>query len=198
MRVHYRFAECVYILDVKKKINDFGTISSLFTTRLCCEGKSDRNFTRSITVKLYVKKLLHCRQLMHYAEEHEKANQNPTEYLSNPINAYLLVKRLTSDWKSTEELLQDDLHKGWTFFKTVQLFDVAFVYEPFFVSRRSCKELDQTQRRCEVSNGRRSEWCCDCVDTITRYVQSGYNVISQRRTKWYQVQHPIIVYVCIY
>lgn len=50
--------------------------------------------------------------MVHYTREHEKANENPTEYLANPINAYLLVKRLTTDWKATEELLRDDLQRG--------------------------------------------------------------------------------------
>ncbi|XP_075211186.1 prolyl 4-hydroxylase subunit alpha-1 isoform X3 [Lycorma delicatula] len=42
-----------------------------------------------------------------YAKEHEEASVDISSYLSNPINAYLLVKRLTSDWKQTESLMVD-------------------------------------------------------------------------------------------
>lgn len=52
------------------------------------------------------------RRVQHYAEEHDKANKDATEYLSNPINAYLLVKRLTSDWEATENFIKDDLYQG--------------------------------------------------------------------------------------
>lgn len=67
--------------------------------------------------------------MAHYAEEQEKANQNPTEYLANPINAYLLVKRLTTDWKNTEDLLQDDLYQGndcSTFERHDSIFEFSF------------------------------------------------------------------------
>lgn len=50
--------------------------------------------------------------MAHYTSEHEKAHKDPTDYLSNPINAYLLVKRLTADWKATEDLIKNDLYEG--------------------------------------------------------------------------------------
>jgi prolyl 4-hydroxylase len=42
-----------------------------------------------------------------YEKEHSIASRDVTNYLSNPINDYLLVKRLTSDWHKTEKLMQD-------------------------------------------------------------------------------------------
>lgn len=45
------------------------------------------------------------RKVEGYRAEHRLASQNVGEYLSNPINAYLLVKRLTTDWKATEKLM---------------------------------------------------------------------------------------------
>ncbi|XP_050536109.1 prolyl 4-hydroxylase subunit alpha-1-like [Daktulosphaira vitifoliae] len=42
-----------------------------------------------------------------YEKEHKIAAKDITNYLSNPINDYLLVKRLTSDWYKTEKLMQD-------------------------------------------------------------------------------------------
>ncbi|XP_050588502.1 prolyl 4-hydroxylase subunit alpha-1 isoform X1 [Bombus affinis] len=47
-----------------------------------------------------------------YAREHEEASRNIQQYLSNPINAYLLVKRLTTDWKRVEELITQDVGKS--------------------------------------------------------------------------------------
>lgn len=46
-----------------------------------------------------------------YAREHEEASQDVQGYLSNPINAYLLVKRLTTDWKEVEAQMVDDVGK---------------------------------------------------------------------------------------
>lgn len=45
------------------------------------------------------------RQLTEYKKEHRKAVENISTYIYNPINAYLLTKRLTMDWKSIEASL---------------------------------------------------------------------------------------------
>nr|CAD7265071.1 unnamed protein product [Timema shepardi] len=52
------------------------------------------------------------RQAGEYAKEHEEASQDVQGYLSNPINAYLLVKRLTTDWKQVESFMVDDITQG--------------------------------------------------------------------------------------
>ncbi|XP_046465061.1 prolyl 4-hydroxylase subunit alpha-1 isoform X1 [Neodiprion pinetum] len=52
------------------------------------------------------------RNVEDYAREHEEASRNIQQYLSNPINAYLLVKRLTTDWKRIEELITEDVGKA--------------------------------------------------------------------------------------
>ena len=54
------------------------------------------------------------RHAAEYAREHEEASQDVQGYLSNPINAYLLVKRLTTDWKEVETQMVDDAGKGTT------------------------------------------------------------------------------------
>ena len=41
----------------------------------------------------------------HYHRISQIASQDSESYLSNPVNAYLLVKRLTSDWKTVESLV---------------------------------------------------------------------------------------------
>jgi len=39
---------------------------------------------------------------LEFKKEHEIASRDVSEYLMNPLNAYLLVKRLTTDWKNLE------------------------------------------------------------------------------------------------
>lgn len=58
--------------------------------------------------------LLNDRKLEDYQREHADAAAEVTEYLSNPINAFLLTKRLTSDWKSVESVMSFDAGKGIT------------------------------------------------------------------------------------
>ncbi|GLG99303.1 Prolyl 4-hydroxylase subunit alpha-2 [Gryllus bimaculatus] len=52
------------------------------------------------------------RHYSEYAKEHDEASQDVQAYLSNPINAYLLVKRLTTDWKSVESQMVKDVGEG--------------------------------------------------------------------------------------
>lgn len=52
------------------------------------------------------------RHAENYEKEHSIAAKDVTNYLSNPINDYLLVKRLTSDWHKTEKLMQDPYYES--------------------------------------------------------------------------------------
>lgn len=47
-----------------------------------------------------------------YQREHSEASADIAAYLSNPINAYLLTKRLTSDWRSIEDVMTFDVGGG--------------------------------------------------------------------------------------
>lgn len=47
-----------------------------------------------------------------YQREHSEASADISVYLSNPINAYLLTKRLTSDWRSIEDVMSFDVGGG--------------------------------------------------------------------------------------
>lgn len=54
-------------------------------------------------------RLSQLRQMtQHYADLHSIASKDVDSYLANPINAYLLVKRLTTDWQLVEHLLSSD------------------------------------------------------------------------------------------
>ncbi|CRK94746.1 CLUMA_CG008246, isoform A [Clunio marinus] len=44
-----------------------------------------------------------------YQREHAEAGKDVSSYLLNPINAYLLTKRLTSDWKDLEQIMTMDV-----------------------------------------------------------------------------------------
>ncbi|XP_055848271.1 prolyl 4-hydroxylase subunit alpha-1-like [Episyrphus balteatus] len=52
-----------------------------------------------------------------YRREHTEASADISTYVSNPINAYLLTKRLTSDWKQVENLMAQDV--GSEFLKNI-------------------------------------------------------------------------------
>jgi len=49
------------------------------------------------------------RKYIEFTSEHEEASKDPNFYLSNPLNAFLLVKRLTVDWKDVETTIKNDL-----------------------------------------------------------------------------------------
>ncbi|XP_055380893.1 prolyl 4-hydroxylase subunit alpha-1 [Condylostylus longicornis] len=48
-------------------------------------------------------------KMQEYQREHSDASRDIQAYLSNPINAYLLTKRLTLDWKQVENLMSYDV-----------------------------------------------------------------------------------------
>ena len=52
------------------------------------------------------------RFLEEYESLYEEAAPNVGKYLANPINAYLLVKRLTSDWKQVEGVMTQNVGPG--------------------------------------------------------------------------------------
>ena len=54
-------------------------------------------------------RLSQLRQLSaHYSRMHSIASKDVDNYLANPINAYLLVKRLTTDWKLVEHFIHNN------------------------------------------------------------------------------------------
>lgn len=55
------------------------------------------------------KKLNYLKQkITEYQREHNEAKKDVSSYLLNPINAYLLTKRLTNDWREIEQLMTSD------------------------------------------------------------------------------------------
>jgi len=56
------------------------------------------------------KKLDYLKQKVEeYQREHNEAAKDVSGYLLNPINAYLLTKRLTSDWRDLEQIMTMDV-----------------------------------------------------------------------------------------
>ena len=55
---------------------------------------------------------LSTRYLEDYESMYQEASADVTKYLANPINAYLLVKRLTSDWKQVEGVMTQNVGPG--------------------------------------------------------------------------------------
>lgn len=48
-------------------------------------------------------------KIKEYQREHDEASKDVSSYLLNPINAYLLTKRLTSDWRDLEQIMTMDV-----------------------------------------------------------------------------------------
>lgn len=65
--------------------------------------------------KYYNEALIFSR-VIEYQREHNEASADITAYLSNPINAFMLTKRLTSDWKSIENVMSFDVGAGKQYF----------------------------------------------------------------------------------
>jgi prolyl 4-hydroxylase len=43
---------------------------------------------------------------------HQEASADVSKFLASPVNAYLLVKRLTSDWKKVERVISRNAGSG--------------------------------------------------------------------------------------
>lgn len=50
--------------------------------------------------------------LAQYEAAYKEASQDTSKYLANPINAFLIVKHLTADWKKVEELMAKNVAAG--------------------------------------------------------------------------------------
>lgn len=73
--------------------------------------KTEQNIVKNLNDYLdnEEKRLKSLKQLAyHYNKLNLLANQDVQTYLSNPVNAYLLVKRLTTDWNLVEYLIDSD------------------------------------------------------------------------------------------
>merc|ERR1711953_859736 len=49
------------------------------------------------------------RYITDYEAIQNMANSNVEKYIGNPLNSYLLIKRLTSDWKEVKTLMTSNL-----------------------------------------------------------------------------------------
>ncbi|XP_052860862.1 prolyl 4-hydroxylase subunit alpha-1-like [Anopheles cruzii] len=63
-------------------------------------------------VQAQEEKLLQLRRkVQEYRREHAEAARDVSAYLSNPVNAFLLTKRLTTDWRYVENLMTYEVGK---------------------------------------------------------------------------------------
>uniref|UniRef100_A0A182PPX1 procollagen-proline 4-dioxygenase n=1 Tax=Anopheles epiroticus TaxID=199890 RepID=A0A182PPX1_9DIPT len=63
-------------------------------------------------VQAQEEKLMQLRQkVQEYRREHSEAARDVSAYLSNPVNAFLLTKRLTTDWRYVENLMTYEVGK---------------------------------------------------------------------------------------
>lgn len=79
--------------------------------------------------------------LEEYESIYQEASADVTTYLANPINAYLLVKRLTSDWRQVEGVMTQNVGPGRSpqptssFISHLFVVIIIFVYILFVVFR---------------------------------------------------------------
>lgn len=66
-------------------------------------------YTRVNCNRIQIDVLGFVRRISEYQREHDEASRDIGKYISNPINAYLLTKRLTSDWKAVEQVMAHDV-----------------------------------------------------------------------------------------
>jgi len=50
--------------------------------------------------------------LEEYENLYQEASSDVSKYLANPVNAFLLVKRLTADWKQVEGVMTQNTGPG--------------------------------------------------------------------------------------
>ncbi|XP_043272912.1 prolyl 4-hydroxylase subunit alpha-1 isoform X2 [Venturia canescens] len=106
-------AFCARTKAFGKVLSRQNSYSAYRNKRVCFE--LDKRFDR-----------INKRNVEDYSKEHEEASQNIQQYLSNPINAYLLVKRLTTDWKRVDELINEDVGKSFVLNITTSRNDLKF------------------------------------------------------------------------
>lgn len=73
--------------------------------------RSDFFFLLFFHFRLFARFIV-CRRVAEYEKEHNEAASDISGYVSNPINAYLLTKRLTSDWRVIEQVMVHDAGSG--------------------------------------------------------------------------------------
>ena len=56
-----------------------------------------------------------CRIAAEYRQHSQRTLEDPDAYLANPINAYLLVKKFTTDWYGVVDLIRNKDEDGWCF-----------------------------------------------------------------------------------
>ncbi|KAI4458941.1 prolyl 4-hydroxylase alpha subunit [Holotrichia oblita] len=87
--------------------------SELYTAVAELEGLLHTEQTVITTLGNYIyaqeqKMLLVKRYVEAYVDQYKKASKDIQTYLQNPINAYLLVKRLTTDWDVVQDLITEN------------------------------------------------------------------------------------------
>jgi hypothetical protein len=65
-----------------------------------------------LNLKKYLIKANYNRFLEQYESTYVEASNDVPKYLSNPINAYLLIKRLSSDLKQVESVINQHSEQG--------------------------------------------------------------------------------------
>ncbi|KAI4458951.1 prolyl 4-hydroxylase alpha subunit [Holotrichia oblita] len=84
--------------------------SELYTALVELEGLLHTEYAVITAINNYItaqeqKMLLLRKYVETYTDQYKKASEDVQAYVENPINAYLLVKRLTTDWEVVQDLI---------------------------------------------------------------------------------------------
>lgn len=60
-----------------------------------------------ISYLIYLEYFWYCSKLITSKRAHVKAKDDISGYLGNPINGFLLIKRLTVDWENVEAVIKN-------------------------------------------------------------------------------------------
>lgn len=69
-------------------------------------------FTRSTIIMAYVLTLILNRYTNELKDLYATMGSDVEKFISHPVNTYLFVKRLTTDWKDAEDVLNQALGRG--------------------------------------------------------------------------------------
>lgn len=106
MQPTIRLVEIILILIVFLYIKSSEALSALARLRQSLETEKQVIYSLEEYLSSEEERLSQLRQIKEqFSQMHEIANKDVDSFLANPINGYLLVKRLTSDWEKIKVLL---------------------------------------------------------------------------------------------
>lgn len=120
----------------------------------------------TLSVTGFTIKLNSFRKLYEYHREHSEASDDALAYLSNPVNAYLLTKRLTVDWQELENVMNYNVEQS-ELNNPIPSWSICLKFISHFSIHLKHHKIPRS-----IPIGGRFKWCCCSTSPITRHLQS--------------------------